>query len=63
MDLEYIIRQLNSRLCLDENHTVVAIFQDNEHDEIIGWTVVEIGVEADYPIYTIEQLFEKYDLK
>lgn len=60
-EFEQLIKNLNKRFQLDENHTVVAIFQDNDHDEIIGWCVVEKGVEADYPIYSTVELFEKYD--
>lgn len=60
-EFEQMIKNLNKRFQLDENHTVVAIFQDNNHDDIIGWTVVEKGVEADYPMYSTVELFEKYD--
>lgn len=59
--LEELIKWINGQINLDEKHTVVALFEDNQHDEIIGWTVVEIGVEGDYPIYEdLRELFADY---
>ena len=61
-EFEQMIKNLNKRFQLDENHTVVAIFQDDDHDEIIGWSVVEKGVaEGEYEVYSTVELFEKYD--
>ena len=58
---EGLIKWINEQLGLDENHSVVAIFEDDKHDEIIGWVVVEVGVEADYPMYDdLRKLFEAY---
>lgn len=58
---EGLIKWMNEQLGLDENHTVVAMFEDNEHDEIMGWVVVEKGVEGDYPMYEdIKDLFAAY---
>lgn len=59
--LKNIVENMNKRFGLDENHTVVAIFENNENEEIKGWCVVEKGVEADYPMYSTVELFEKYD--
>jgi hypothetical protein len=60
MDLKSFISGLEKRLNIPENHHLVAVFENNESDKIIGWIVAEIGVEADYPVYTIEELFEKF---
>lgn len=58
---EGLIKWMNEQLGLDEKHTVIAIFEDDDHDEIIGWVVAEVGVEADYPMYEdLRQLFEAY---
>lgn len=59
--LKEYIKFLNKFLELDENHTVVAIFEDNDHDEIIGWSVIEKAVDGEYPIYEdLEKMFEVY---
>ncbi len=58
--LEELIQQLNAFLGLDESHTVIAIFESNDNPDIIGWSVIERGVENDYPVLTLEQLIEQY---
>lgn len=63
MDLESFISGLEKRLNIPEKHHLVAVFENNESDKIIGWVVAEIGVEADYPVYTIGELFEKFERK
>lgn len=58
---EGLLQWMNEQLGLDDNHNVIAVFEDNDHDEIIGWTVAENGVEGDYPVYEdIKELFEAY---
>ena len=52
--------KLNCSFGLDENHTVIAVFEDNNSDTPIGWSVVEKGVEGDYPVLTVDELLEKY---
>ena len=60
--LKEYIEFLNNFLELDENHTVIAIFEDNDHDEIIGWSVIESGIEeGEYEVYEdIKELFAAY---
>ena len=55
-----LIAALESILDIPENHHLIAIFENNESDEIIGWIVAENGVEGDYPMYTSEELLEKF---
>ena len=62
---ENICRQLNQRLKLDDDHTIVGIFQDDNHDEVKGWAIVEKpkGASAIWKteydkIYTTEELIE-----
>lgn len=57
-----LINALESVLAIPENHQLIPIFENNESNEIIGWVVAEIGVEADYPMYTSEELIEKYKI-
>ena len=61
MDLESFILQLEKRLNIPERHHLVAVFENNESNTIKGWIVIEEGVEADYPVYTIGELFEKFE--
>lgn len=58
--LKDLIEALEQTLDIPENHHLIAVFQDNEHDEIEGWLVVENDVEGDYPVYTTEELIKKY---
>ena len=58
--LKDLIDTLESLLNLPENHHLVAVFENNESDEIAGWVVAENGVEADYPVYTSAELLEKF---
>lgn len=58
--LEELIKHLNNFLGLDESHTVIAVFENNDNPNIIGWSVIERGMEGDYPILTLEQLIEQY---
>ena len=51
---------LEDKLNLPENHHLIAVFRDNDSDDIIGWMVVEHGIEGDYPVYTFTELLEKY---
>lgn len=55
-----LIAALESVLDLPENHHLIAVFDNNESDKIIDWIVVENGVEDDYPMYTSEELLEKF---
>lgn len=58
-----LIESLELILDIPENHHLIAVFENDESDEIIGWIVAEIGVEADYPIYTSEELIENFKIK
>jgi len=67
---EDICRQLNKRLKLDDDHTVVGIFQDNDHDELQGWAIVEKprGFSSHWhikydKIYTTEELVQLIEEK
>jgi len=61
--LEDLVNALESILDIPENHHLIAVFENNESDEIIGWVVAEEGVEADYPMYTSEELIENFKIK
>ena len=58
--LEALVKTIQNALNIPENHHLVAVFENDDSDEIIGWSVVELSVEGDYPIYTLEELFTKF---
>ena len=55
---EQLVKDLNKALKLDDKHRLIAVFKDNESEEIEGWVICEIGVEADYPIISTDELME-----
>ena len=61
IDIKDLVIFLEDKLSLPENHHLIAVFRDNDSDDIIGWMVVEHGVEGDYPVYTFTELLEKYE--
>lgn len=63
LSLEELIWTFEHMLDIPENHHIIAVFENDESDEIIGWVVAENGVEKDYPLYTLEELFNKFAYK
>ena len=63
LSLEALVKTFENALNIPENHHLVAVFENDDSDEIIGWSVVELGVEGNYPIYTLEELFTKFAYK
>lgn len=61
--LEDMVRALEFSLDIPENHHIVAVFENDNSEKIVGWSVVEFGVEGDYPIYSLEELFTKFAYK
>lgn len=60
MDLEFFIKFLEFTINIPDNHYLIAVFEDNDSNEIIGYVCAEEGVEDDYPVYSFEELIEKY---
>lgn len=58
--VEDLVKALESIINIPENHHLIAVFENNESDEIQGYLCVEYGVEGDYPVYTLQELLEKY---
>lgn len=55
-----LISALEETINIPNNHHLIAVFKDNDHNEIEGWIVVEDGIEADYPVYSNEDLLRIY---
>ena len=58
-----VVENLNKSLNLDDKHRLIAIFKDNESEEIEGWVICEKGVDADYPIISTDELVEMINKK
>lgn len=58
--LSDLISTLESILDIPENHHLIAVFKNDESEDIIGWVVMKNGVKKDYPVYTTEELLEKF---
>ena len=58
--LKDLVLALEESLDIPKNHHLIAVFKDNNSDEIEGWLVVGNGVEGEYPMYSSEELLKKY---
>ena len=58
--LKDLIEALEETINIPNNHHLIAVFEDNDHNKIEGWIVAEDGVEADYPVYSSEALLRVY---
>lgn len=64
--LKELIDALDHNLKLPENHHVVAVFENNDSDEVKGFIVAERGNECEgmkkkeYQVLLLEELLEKY---
>ena len=58
--VEDLVKALESIINIPENHHLIAVFENDESDEIQGYLCVEYGAEGDYPVYTFQELLEKY---
>lgn len=60
MDLEFMLKSLELTLNIPENHYLVAVFENDDSNEIIGFACAERGREDDYPVYTFDELLATY---
>ena len=58
--LKDLIDVLEETINIPDNHHLIPVFEDNDHNEIKGWIVAEDGVEADYSVYSSEDLLRIY---
>ena len=62
--LEDICRQIGSKLgIVDMGLHVAAVFQDDDHNEVIGWAVLTEDNTVISTYWEIEELFAKWQLK
>lgn len=55
-----LVKMLEQYLNIPDNHHIVAVFENNDSDEVIGYVVAEKGKEGDYPILTSKELIDIY---
>lgn len=55
-----LVKTLEKYLNIPENHHIVAVFENNDSDDVIGYVVAEKGKEGNYPILTSKELIDLY---
>lgn len=61
--LEDLVRALEFSLDIPKDHHIVAVFENDNSEKIIGWAVVKNNQkeeEVEYPIYSEEELIAKF---
>lgn len=55
-----LVKMLEQYLNIPDNHHIIAVFDNNDSDDVIGYVVAENGKEGDYPILTSKELINIY---
>lgn len=55
-----LVKTLEQHLNIPRNHHIIAVFENNDSEDVIGYVVAENGKEGDYPILTAKELIERY---
>ena len=55
-----LIKMLEQHLNIPDNKHIIAVFDNNDSDDVIGYVVAEKGKEGDYPIQTSKELIDIY---
>lgn len=55
-----LVKMLEQYLNIPDNHHIIAVFDNNDSDDVIGYVVAEKGKEGDYPILTSKELIDIY---
>ena len=55
-----LIKMLEQHLNIPDNKHIIAVFDNNDSDDVIGYVVAEKGKEGDYPILTSKELIDIY---
>ena len=60
MDAIELVKTLEQHLNIPRNHHIIAVFDNNDSEDVIGYVVAENGKEGDYPILTSKELIDIY---
>ena len=55
-----LVKTLEQHLNIPDNHHIIAVFENNDSENVIGYVVAEKGKKGDYPILTAKELIERY---
>jgi len=55
-----LVKMLEQYLNIPRNHHIIAVFDNNDSEDVIGYVVAEKGKEGDYPILTSKELIDIY---
>ena len=63
MNTKELTNTLEQHLNIPETHRVIAVYENDESDEAIGYIVAEKGKEGYFPVLTPKELIETYGKK
>ena len=55
-----LVKILEQHLNIPNNHHIIAVFEDDNSQEVKGFVVAEYGKEKLYPILTSKELINTY---
>lgn len=55
-----LVKTLEQYLNIPDNHHIVAVCENNDSDDVIGYVVAEKGKEGNYPILSSKELIDLY---
>ena len=55
-----LVKTLEQYLNIPDNHHIIAVFDNSDSDDVIGYVVVENGKDGYYPILTAKELIDIY---
>ncbi len=55
-----LVKMLEQHLKIPENQHIIAVFENDDSENVIGYVVTEIGKEGEVPVLTAKELIEKY---
>ena len=60
MNVIELVNTLERHLNIPDRHHIVAVFENDNSEDVIGYVVVENGKEGNYPILTEKELIDTY---
>ena len=60
MDVIELVKTLEQHLNIPRNHHIIAVFDNNDSEDVIGYVVAEKGKKGYYPILTSKELIDIY---
>lgn len=55
-----LVKTLERHLNIPDNQHIIAVFENDDSEKVIGYVVTEIGKEGEVTVLTAKELIEKY---